>query len=434
MQQTVSPLTTKRLVKTIKVPGDKSISHRSVILGSIAQGKTEVSNFLDGEDCLCTLDAFAKMGVRNKRAQTVVIEGQGFKSLTKPNVDIYLGNSGTAMRLLTGLFAALPFEVRVTGDDSLQKRPMKRIIEPLTQMGATILSNDGKAPLLIQPTNSLHGITYNSPIASAQVKSAILLAGLNANGHTTVTEPYRSRDHLERMLQYFGAKLVITDTTISLQGGVALEALQGQKIMVPNDISSAAFFMVAAAILPNAEFLLTDVGINKTRTGILDVFSKMNVNYELLNKRIVNNEEISDIIIRSSNVKSTEISGEDLIPRLIDEIPIIAILASQAQGTTVIKNAEELKVKESNRIATTIALLKTLGVVVEETADGMVIEGRANRAFEPTLGVYDSHGDHRLAMSAAVASLVSTKPLDILQTEFVNTSFPGFFDLLSSLT
>ncbi len=436
-QETISNIQSK-VQAEIQIPGDKSISHRSVIFGSIANGLTEVSNFLTGEDCICTMNAFKAMGVDiefNESKRTLKIHGKGFTSLTKPSQEIYLGNSGTAMRLLTGLFSGLPFSTTVTGDASLSGRPMARVIDPLTEMGAKIDSQEGKkAPLIIQPVTKLKAIDYVSKIASAQVKSSILLAALNAEGITSVSEPEKSRDHTERMMQGFGADLKVEGLKVSINGTQSLSKLQGQKVEVPGDISSAAFFLVAGAILPDAELKLVNVGINPTRTGILDVLKNIQANFELINTREVNREPIADIIIRSSKLKACVIEG-DIIPRLIDEIPVIAVLAAQAQGTTTIKDAEELKVKESNRIATTINMLKKLGVQVTETDDGMIIEGRAGKPFEPKDAeiIIDSHGDHRLAMSSAVAALYSTKPITILQTEFVATSFPEFFDILAKL-
>ena len=468
---------TKPVTAEIDIPGDKSISHRSIIFGSIANGLTEVSNFLTGEDCICTMNAFRALGVEidfNKEAKTVKIQGKGFDGLKAPDKEIYLGNSGTGMRLLAGLFAGLPFTTTLTGDESLSGRPMARVIDPLTKMGAVIESQaGGKAPLLIKPSSGLKAISHKSQIASAQVKSSILLAGLNAEGITKVSEPEKSRDHTERMMQGFGVDLEVNGLEVtlkplsntrtcdessrtrlatkemaeltepsmmtSIEERNAVIGLSSQILEVPGDISSAAFFLVAGAILDDAELKLINVGINPTRTGILDVLTAMEVNYSLENKREINKEPIADIIVRSSKIKATTIEG-DIIPRLIDEIPIIAILAAQAEGTTIIKDAAELKVKESNRIATTINMLKILGVDVEETDDGMIIQGRAGRDFEPIQGKeigdllqIDSHGDHRLAMSSAIAALKSTKPITILQTEFVATSFPNFFDIIEGL-
>jgi 3-phosphoshikimate 1-carboxyvinyltransferase len=453
MQKTISKIN-KPIQKSISIPGDKSVSHRSIIFGSIAKGKTEVSNFLTGEDCICTIKAFQALGVEIQETENkVFIDGLGFDSFKAPLQEIYLGNSGTGMRLLAGLFSGLNFKTILTGDKSLSGRPMNRVIKPLESMGAQISSQDGKAPLIINPKNeklSLHGIHYESPIASAQVKSSILLAGLNASGTTSVSEPEKSRDHTERMLKYFGADIDIQGLTVSLNGLNSRNNLFGQKINVPSDISSAAFFMVAGAILDDAQINLLQVGINPTRTGILDALKKMNVNFSIENIDDSGAEPVADIIISSSAIKGTLIDGE-LIPRLIDEIPILAILASQANGTTVISNAEELRVKESDRVHTTINLLKALGVNVEEKPDGMIIYGLDKKLFNPPKTswqdlsehsyyvsdekiVFDSHGDHRLAMSAAIAGLYSLKPIEIHQVEFVNTSFPGFFKIIESLS
>ena len=451
MQRTISK-TPKAINKVISIPGDKSVSHRSIMFGAIAKGLTEVSNFLTGEDCICTMKAFQALGVNIKESgDKVLIEGKGFGALKALEQEIYLGNSGTGMRLLTGLFAGLGFKTILTGDKSLSGRPMNRVIQPLTTMGACINSQDGKAPLIINPKNqtpNLHGIHYQSPIASAQVKSSILLAGLNADGITSVSEPEKSRDHTERMLKYFGAELYIEDLTISLNGPNSKNSLMGQKINIPSDISSAAFFLVAGAILENAELRLSKVGINPTRTGVLDALKLMNVKFSLENIDEAGAEPIADILISSSEIKGALING-DLIPRLIDEIPVLAILASQASGTTTISDAEELRVKESDRVYTTINLLKALGIEVQEKPDGMIIQGQNKKPFNPSKTpwqdlnehsyyvsddkiVFDSHGDHRLAMSAAIAGLYSTKPIEIHQVEFVNTSFPSFFEILQS--
>jgi 3-phosphoshikimate 1-carboxyvinyltransferase len=424
--------------KTIKIPGDKSISHRSIILGSIAKGKTEITNFLNGEDCICTQKAFESLGVEietnfhDPENPIVKIHGKGMEFLRAPNSDIYLGNSGTGMRLLAGLFSGLNFKSVLTGDESLSSRPMKRVIDPLSLMGANIKSSEGKAPLIIHGTSNLKGISYKSPVSSAQVKSSLLLAGLNADGVTTIIEPEKSRDHSERMLDYFQSPISYHHGSLEVSIRRPEKPLQAQRVKVSGDISSASFFMVAAAIVEDAEVELLNVGINPTRTGIIDVLTMMNVDFSIHNLREEGKEPIADIIVKSSNIKACEISG-DIIPRLIDEIPVIAILAAQAQGTTVIKNAEELKVKESNRIATTVNMLKLLGVKVEETDDGMIIEGLAGREFpggDASIVVIDSKGDHRIAMSSAIAGLHSAKPVEILKSEFVNTSFPSFFKYL----
>ena len=423
-------------------PGDKSISHRSIIFGSIAKGKTEVSNFLTGEDCICTQKAFEALGVQiesyysDPENPILRIHGKGMQALQAPAKDIYLGNSGTGMRLLSGLFAGLPYDFKLTGDESLSSRPMKRVINPLSEMGAKIESEDGRAPLLIKGKSDLNGIEYKSPIASAQVKSCLLLAGLNAEGVTTVVEPEKSRDHTERMLEYFGSSISYHSGSLEVSIKRLDKDLSAQVIKVPGDISSAAFFMVAGAICEDSELVLENVGINPTRTGILDVLTMMRVNFSVENLRDDAREPRADIVVKSSDLQACEISG-DLIPRLIDEIPVIAILAAQADGTTVIKNAEELKVKESNRIATTVNMLKILGVSVEETDDGMIIEGSAGKPFPGAKDsgeklVINSNGDHRIAMSSAIAALHAEKPVEILKSEFVNTSFPGFFKIIQS--
>jgi 3-phosphoshikimate 1-carboxyvinyltransferase len=435
-----NPIINKQKVfkKTIKIPGDKSISHRSIILGSIAKGKTEITNFLNGEDCICTQKAFESLGVEietnfhDPENPIVKIQGKGMEFLRAPHNDIYLGNSGTGMRLLAGLFSGLDFKSVLTGDESLSSRPMKRVIDPLSLMGANIESSEGKAPLIIHGTSNLKGISYKSPVSSAQVKSSLLLAGLNADDVTTIIEPEKSRDHSERMLDYFQSPISYHHGSLEVSIRRPEKPLQAQRVKVPGDISSASFFMVAAAIIEDAEVELLNVGINPTRTGIIDVLTMMNVDFSIHNLREEGKEPIADIIVKSSNIKACEISG-DIIPRLIDEIPVIAILAAQAQGTTVIKNAEELKVKESNRIATTVSMLKQLGVNVEETDDGMIIEGLAGRNFpgsDASMVVIDSKGDHRIAMSSAIAGLHSAKPVEILKSEFVNTSFPSFFKYL----
>lgn len=450
MQKTVHKLD-KGLKGEIKIPGDKSISHRAVILGSIAQGKTEISNFLDGADCLCTRKAFESLGVKVEEldnGKKLIIHGQGLAGLQQASQDqkateIYLGNSGTSARLLTGLFSGLPFANKITGDESLSKRPMKRVIEPLSLMGAEIESKDGLLPLITNPvgkSKKLKGINYKSPIASAQVKSSLLLAGLNAEGETIISEPHKSRDHTELMLKAFGAELSVLKDDSS-EYSVSLKPLKqdlsAQKIEVPSDISAAAFFMVAASIVPGSEITLKNIGINPTRTGIIDAMKSMGADLEIINERKATGEVVADIIIRSSvdsnsgTLKGANIDGS-LIPSLIDEIPIIAILAAQADGKTVIKDAQELRVKESDRIKTTINMLRALGVDVEEKEDGMIIKGRAGKAFDPKaekLSI-DSHGDHRIAMSSAIAALHCNCPIEILQAEFVATSFPRFFDVL----
>lgn len=438
MKYTIGKLT-KGFKAEIKIPGDKSISHRSIIFGSIAKGKTVVNNFLNSADCLGTKKAFEALGVKieenfSDENKQVIIHGEGFDALKMPQKEIYLGNSGTSIRLLSGLFSTLPFTTTLTGDESLSKRPMQRVIKPLREMGAELAAREDKfAPLIVKGGNKLQAIDYVSPIASAQVKSCILLAGLKADGVTSVSEDHKSRNHTELMLKGFGADL--TEEQSNGLFKVSIKPLSGdlqaQEFSVPGDISSAAFFLVAGAIIPNSELTLKEVGINPTRTGIIDVLKAMNVDLQINNQREAAGEPIADLIVKSSNIKATEISGE-IIPRLIDEIPIIAILAAQAEGTTVIKDAEELRVKESDRVATTINMLRAFGADVEEKPDGMIIKGRSGEAFEPTEISIDSHGDHRIAMSSAIAALHANQEMEILQTEFVETSFPNFFDLIDS--
>ncbi len=426
MKTKVSRLKNKNgLQGVINIPGDKSVSHRSVMFGSLAEGLTEVSNFLTGEDCVCTRKAFEALGVKieSPSETSLRIYGRGFATLKAPSSEIYLGNSGTGMRLLTGLFSGLPFTTTLSGDHSLSGRPMRRVIDPLTQMGAVIESNDGRAPLIIKPSK-LHGINYHSPVASAQVKSALLLAGLNAEGVTSVSEDHKSRDHTERMLEAFGGNITVDGLKVS----VSASKLQAQKFAVPSDISSAAFFLVAAAIVPGSELTLPAVGVNPTRTGIIDVLRAMGADISISNERLEGKEPVADITVRHSELRGITIEG-DIIPRLIDEIPIIAVLTAQARGTTVIRDAEELKVKESNRIDSTVNMMRVLGARIEATDDGMIIEGSAGEPFSSG-GTVDSKGDHRIAMSSAIAALHALSDIEILETEFVNTSFPGFFDKL----
>ncbi|OGC05090.1 3-phosphoshikimate 1-carboxyvinyltransferase [candidate division WOR-1 bacterium RIFOXYA12_FULL_43_27] len=405
----------------ISVPGDKSISHRAVMLGAIAEGETIIEGFLMGEDCLATVECFRQMGIdvqmTNDKCQMsnegrIIIKGRGLKGLEKPNKPLYVGNSGTTIRLLSGILAGQDFDCEISGDASIQKRPMKRIIEPLSLMGAKISGNNDYPPLKIKGSK-LKGIEYKMPIASAQVKSAILLAGLYAEGKTTVIEPVPSRDHTERMLKYFGGP-----------------PLQGGEISVPGDLSSAAFFIVAGLIVPNSNLLIRNVGLNPTRTGIIEVIHRMGGNLEIINEQLLSYEPRGDILltVHSSQLTAIEIGGE-LIPRLIDEIPIIAVLATQANGKTVIRNAKELRVKESDRISTVSQELRKMGADIQETEDGMVITGpvKLNGA------VVNSHGDHRVAMSLAIAGLVADGEMIIENTDCIDTSFPGFEELLKKL-
>ncbi len=415
------------LLGEISVPGDKSISHRSVMFGSIAQGLTEIDHFLSGADCLSTISCFQKMGIEiEHRGEKVLVHGKGLRGLLAPSAPLDCGNSGTTTRLISGILAAQHFNVTLTGDDSIQTRPMKRIITPLTQMGADISSirKNGCAPLTIRGRN-LHGISYKSPVASAQVKSAILLAGLYAEEETKVIEPALSRNHTELMLQGFGADVRTEDTTAIIQPA---KELYGMKLSVPGDISSAAFFLAAGLMVPGSEILLKNVGINPTRDGILHVCQRMGGNITLLNLKMEGGESTADILVRHSNLFGTVIE-DPIIPTLIDELPVIAVMACMAEGETIIKDAAELKVKESNRIRVMTENLTAMGADVTETEDGMIIRGK-----KPLHGAtVDSHLDHRIAMSLAVASLCADGVTKIKGAECVNISYPDFYQDLFRL-
>jgi len=431
--ETMKILPGGRLRGEAMVPGDKSISHRAVMLGSIADGVSRVSGFLTGEDSVNTARAFASMGVRieGMGGTELTVHGVGLDGLKPPSGVLDLGNSGTSIRLMSGLMAGQRFGVLMTGDEYLVKRPMARIVRPLTMMGANI-SGDGDRqlpPLTVVPAaGGLKGINYESPIASAQVKSAILLAGLYADGVTSVTEPMKSRDHTERMLRYMGVDVKEQGLTVSVEGG---KRLSPRNFFVPADISSAAFLMVAAAIVPGSNVTIKDVGINPTRTGIIDILRRMNASIDMINIRSDGPEPVADIVVEYSDLRGIEIGGE-LFLRAIDEFPIICIAAAAAKGVTVVKDAAELRVKESDRIAAMASELMKVGVSVTETPDGMIIEG--GRPLIPA--EVDSHGDHRVAMSMAVAGLAASAdggPMVINDTACINTSFPGFYGLLELL-
>ncbi|MBR1737969.1 MAG: 3-phosphoshikimate 1-carboxyvinyltransferase [Firmicutes bacterium] len=412
---------------TINIPGDKSISHRSVMFGAIAKGDTHISGFLTGEDCLSTIDCFKKLGVEIEVNGTdVLVHGKGLKGLQEPKERLYVGNSGTTIRLISGILSAQPFNCELTGDASICKRPMKRIITPLSKMGAKIkgIENDGFAPLRIEGTK-LKGIRYDSPVASAQVKSSVLLASLYAEGETQITEPALSRNHSEIMLDYFGAD-IRTENGVIISRPV--KELYAKDINVPGDISSAAFFMVAGLIRKDSHIIIKNVGINPTRTGIIDALKEMNGKINVLNERTSGGEAVADIEVFSSELKAAEIGG-DIIPRLIDEIPVLAVAAIFAEGKTIIKNAQELKVKESNRIAVMKEELSKMGADIEETDDGMIING--GTALHGA--AIDSHKDHRVAMSAAVAALAAEGVTKIEDAECVSISFPDFYDILEKL-
>lgn len=417
---------------TVSVPGDKSISHRCIMFGSIANGTTEIHNFLKGADCLATIRCFQSMGINIEETDhTITVHGKGLHGLSAPLNILDVGNSGTTTRLLSGILAGQKFESKLSGDESLNSRPMKRIIEPLTMMGANISSilRNGCAPLYIAPGN-LHGIHYDSPVSSAQVKSCILLAGLYAEGETSVTEPSLSRNHTELMLKEFGADI---RTLHSLSGTEATAyikpypKLYGQKIVVPGDISSAAYFIAAGLIVPDSKILIEHVGINPTRSGILKVCEDMGGDITLLNERCEAGEKIADILVRTSSLHGITIEG-DIIPTLIDEIPIIAVMAAVADGTTVIKDAAELKVKETDRIETVTDNLKAMGCNVTPTEDGMIITGG-------TLHGASIHTllDHRIAMAFSIAALVADGTTKILDSKCVDVSYPTFYDTFEQL-
>ena len=411
----------------LAVPGDKSISHRSVMFGALSEGITEAENFLTGADCLSTISCFRQMGISvEQNGTSVVVHGKGLHGLTRPSGIIDAGNSGTTVRLLSGILAGQPFDSTITGDASIQKRPMKRVMTPLSQMGASITSvhENGCAPLQIKGS-PLHGIHYLSPVASAQVKSCVLLAGLYADTPTSVTEPAISRNHSELMLRYFGADIQCEGTTSTV---LPDPRLVGQKVNVPGDISSAAYFIAAALLVPGSEVLLKNVGINPTRDGMLRVVRAMGGDVTLVNENTDGAEPCADLLIRSSSLHATTIEGE-LIPTLIDELPVIAVLAAFAEGTTVIKDAAELKVKESDRIAVMTENLKRMGADVEPTDDGMIIHGG-----RPLHGAtINPHLDHRIAMSFAVAALAADGKTEIQDADCVKISYPGFYTDLEGL-
>ena len=412
----------------ITVPGDKSISHRSIMLGSLAKGDTEVYGFLQGADCLSSIDCFSKMGVDiENKGDIVIIHGRGLRGLQAPTDILDVGNSGTTTRLMSGILAAQQFASRVNGDASIQKRPMKRIMTPLSMMGADIVSELGNdcAPLIING-KALKGIHYDSPVASAQVKSAILFAGLYADGETSVTEPAVSRNHTELMFEEFGVDIRCEDKTVTVKPATELYA---KKVVVPGDISSAAYFMVAGAITPNSQITIKNVGINPTRDGIVKVFEMMGADMKVEKTSGDVGEPTADITVSTSNLKGCVVGG-DIIPTLIDEIPAIAILACFADGETIIKDAQELKVKESNRIDVMVNNLKAMGADIEATDDGMIIRGG-----KPLYGaVIDSKLDHRIAMSFAVAAMNAEGETEILGSECVDISYPKFYEDMKMLS
>ena len=429
--RTIAP--TRGLKGEVTIPGDKSISHRSIMLGSIALGTTEITHFLEGADCLSTIDCFRKMGIEiERKPSSILVHGKGLRGLTAPASTLNVGNSGTTTRLISGILSGQNFATTLSGDDSLNSRPMKRIMTPLNTMGAHIrsLNDNGCAPLHIRP-GALHGIHYQSPVASAQVKSAVLLAGLYADSPTSVTEPALSRNHTELMLQGFGAYVATdlhTDGTATAHVEPCKE-LYGQQICVPGDISSAAYFIAAALLVPGSELLVKNVGTNFTRAGFLKVCKAMGADIETVSQTIEGGESRADLLVRYSHLKGTVIEG-DIIPTLIDEIPMIAIMAAFADGQTVIRDAAELKVKETNRIDTVTAGLKAMGADITPTDDGMIIEGTGHLNGASI----QSYLDHRIAMAFSVAGLASDGETQIVDSQCVDVSYPEFYATLNSVS
>ncbi|MGC6769694.1 3-phosphoshikimate 1-carboxyvinyltransferase [Enterococcus sp. LJL128] len=418
----------KRLVGTIQVPSDKSISHRSIMFGSIAHGKTTVKNFLRGEDCLSTIKAFKKLGVKiEDDGETIIIHGQGFEGLSPSVSAIDIGNSGTTIRLISGILAGSDFSTELYGDASIAKRPMARVLSPLNQMGASCTGHDGTEypPITIRGTSSLQPLHYEMPVASAQVKSAILFAGLQAKGKTIVVEKEKTRDHTEDMIVQFGGEIEVDDKEIHLTGP---QKLTGQTVVVPGDISSAAFFLAAGLIIPDSKITLENVGLNPTRTGIIDVIQQMGGKLTIEENKSESNKS-GTITVETSELHGIDISGE-IIPRLIDELPIIALMATQAKGTTVIRDAEELKVKETNRIDAVANELNKLGADITPTEDGMIITG----GTVLNGGNVTSYGDHRIGMMLQIAALLVKKGTVVLERpEAIAVSYPDFFNDLQRL-
>lgn len=414
----------------IHMPGDKSISHRAIMLGSLANGETIINGFLPSDDCLATVDSFKKLGIDIKvNKDRVVIQGKGLKGLKRSNKTLNVGNSGTTIRLISGILAGQPFTTEITGDPSIQKRPMLRIINPLREMGANIKGHEAEenifAPLKITG-GKLSPIRYELPVASAQVKSAILLAGLFTDGVTTVVERNQARDHTERMLDYFGARIKLRGLSTQIQGN---HEFDGAEIDIPGDISSAAFFLVAGLIVPVADLTIRNVGVNPTRTGIIDVLHRMGAKIEIKDEEIISEEPRATMVVRNTKLNGIEIDGS-IIPRIIDEIPIIAVAATQAKGKTVIRGAKELRIKESDRIMTITSELKKMGAKITALDDGLIIEGptKLHRAK------LNSFGDHRIAMAMAIAGLIADGETVIEDADCIETSFPGFEKILKKIS
>lgn len=419
----------KKLKGSLEVPGDKSISHRGIILGSIAKGDTKIKGFLMSKDCISTINCFLQMGISISIDKNVVnISGKGIHGLKKPEDILDVGNSGTTIRLLSGLLSGQTFSSTITGDSSIVKRPMDRILDPLIKMNAKIksLNNNNLAPLIINPSN-LKNINYNSPIASAQIKSSIILASIYANSDniTTIKEPSISRNHSELMLNYFGANIQSEGKTVICN---PIKELYARELIVPSDISSAAYFMVSGLITKDSEITLKNVCINSTRDGIIHVLKAMNAQIEVDNIRFISGEKVADITVKTSKLNGTIVEGE-IIPTLIDEIPIIAVAAVFAEGKTLIKDAAELKVKESNRIDAMVNELKKMGASIEATEDGMIINGTGSLNG----AIVDSYNDHRIAMSLSIAALKATSDTTILKSECIDISYPNFFNDLKDL-
>jgi 3-phosphoshikimate 1-carboxyvinyltransferase len=418
----------KKVSGEISVPADKSISHRAVMISSLSDGACSISNLLESDDCLRTVECFRAMGVpiEKNSAGVYLIRGRGLKGLKVPRDILYVGNSGTSIRLLVGILAGQDFTATITGDESIKQRPMKRVVEPLRKMGAAIRGRDDGnfAPLEVKGS-VLAPIDYAIPVASAQVKSCLMLAALFADGATKLTEPAASRDHTERMFSYFGIPFSKDGNAISL---ASPGAIKSRNLSIPGDISSAAFFIVAALIVPGSALLIKDVGLNPTRTGIIDVLCKMGGQIEIRSKKELFGEPRGDVFVKASSLRGIEVSG-DMIPKMIDEVPAFAVAAAFARGTTIISDARELKVKESDRIKTTAGELKKMGARIEEKEDGLVIEG----GFSLKGAVCESHGDHRIAMSLAVAALASAGETTVLDCDCIGTSFPGFYAILKEI-
>ncbi|MGX4763983.1 3-phosphoshikimate 1-carboxyvinyltransferase [Holzapfeliella sp. JNUCC 72] len=419
---------TKGLTGELTVPGDKSISHRAIMLGALAEGKTTIHNFLQSQDCLSTLKAFQDMGIEiTNTEQQVVVSGVGLDGLKQPKQALDMGNSGTTTRLIMGILAAQPFDTTLFGDQSLSKRPMDRVCQPLRQMGAKIKSEQDKLPLTIE-RSQIKAMAYELPVASAQVKSAVILAGLFAEGQTKIIEKQKTRDHTERLLNAFAPGTIeVKESTITVTPPKKLKA---QSVEVPSDISSAAFFMIAAAIIPHSHLTLRNISLNETRTGLLNVLEKMGVNLKRTNQRLLSGEPVADIEVKTSQLSAVELTEED-VPAMIDELPVIALLCSFTKGISRITGAKELRVKETDRISAVVTEFKKLGIAIKELPDGFLIEG------QPELEVKDSqlasHDDHRIGMTLAIAALKSKEPLTLENAECVGISYPNFFEDLEKV-